>query len=184
MRVIAGVAKGQKLQIKNGQAVRPTSDKVKGAVFNMLAPHIPECHFLDLFAGSGAVGIEAWSRGASRVVFVEKDRRVFAQLRANLERVGFPQAECIMADYQAAMHRLQGAQFDIIFVDPPYLAGFYQVVLALVDQLQLLHPEGWLCLEHPKRWQMPPGHPFAIHQHKEYGDTGITILKRTKVMPR
>jgi 16S rRNA (guanine966-N2)-methyltransferase len=178
MRVIAGRAKGHKLLLKDSLAVRPTSDKVKGAVFNMLAPFIPGCSFLDLFAGSGAMGIEAWSRGAARVVFVEKDRRVYAQLRANLERVGFLQAECLQADYQAALHRLQGESFDVIFIDPPYLAGYYQPALDLIEKLQLLTQGGWLCLEHPRSWQLPDNHHFVTHQHKYYGDTAITILRR------
>jgi len=178
MRVIAGSAKGRRLQMRDGLPVRPTGDKVKGAVFNMLAPLIPEGHFLDLFAGSGAMGIEAWSRGAARVVFVEKDRRVFAELQANLRTVGFAAAVCLQADYAVALERLRGEPFDVIFIDPPYQSGFYLPALTLIALEGLLTARGVVCLEHLRDWQLPPSEHWHILQQKTYGDTAITILKR------
>ncbi len=164
--------------MKDGLPVRPTGDKVKGAVFNILAPLIPEGHFLDLFAGSGAMGIEAWSRGAASVVFVEKDRRVFAELQANLRTVGFTTAVCLQADYAVALERLRGEPFDVIFIDPPYQSGLYLSALARIAEEGLLTERGVVCLEHLRDYALPPDELWHILQQKTYGDTAITILKR------
>lgn len=178
MRVIAGIAKGRKLQMKASLPVRPTGDKVKGAVFSMLAPLIPDGRFLDLFAGSGAMGIEAWSRGAARVVFVEQDRRVYSELQANLRSVGFDGANCLQADFAVALERLRGEQFDVIFVDPPYRAGFYLPVMERVASGQLLSDVGVLCLEHPREWRVAESGGWQMRRQKTYGDTVITILSQ------
>ena len=178
MRVISGEAKGRKLKMKESLPVRPTSDKVKGAVFNILADLMPDCCFLDLFAGSGAIGIEAWSRGAGEVVFVERDSRVFDLLQENLRSVGFVTAKSSLADFSVAISRMSGQQFDIIYADPPYQAGLYSEIMEKVAAHHLLTADGVLCLEHPKTLEHSHGSGWQVLQQKTYGDTKITFCRQ------
>lgn len=176
MRVIAGKAKGRKLRAPAGDSVRPTSDKVKGAVFNVLAQYGPIDSFLDLFAGSGAMGIEAWSRGATRVVFVEKDRKAYQSLQSNLQTVGFGEAVTLPMDWQGALRRLVGEKFAVIYADPPYAAEFYPSILTSVRELGVLSPRGLLCLEHPKHLELQLGDDWSLLKTKHYGETAVTFL--------
>lgn len=176
MRVIAGKAKGRKLKAPKGDSVRPTSDKVKGAVFSMLAQYAPLGNFLDLFAGSGAMGIEAWSRGATGVVFVEKDRKAFEVLRSNLQTVGFSEAALICADWQVGLRRLAGEQFAFIYVDPPFFADLYPAVLASLRELEMLSHNGILCLEHSKRQLLSYDDSWSLLKTRHYGETAVTFL--------
>lgn len=176
MRVIAGKAKGRKLIAPKGFSVRPTSDKVKGAVFNMLAQYGPLDSFLDLFAGSGAMGIEAWSRGATRVVFVEKDRGAQRALQNNLQAVGLTDATVLHVDWQAALRRLAGETFTVIYADPPFLAGLYPLILEAVWEHRALGPQGILCLEHPQRLELVYGDEWNLLKTRRYGETAVTFL--------
>ncbi len=177
MRVIAGKAKGRKLKMRDELPVRPTSDKVKGAVFNILGGYVPDGAFLDLFAGSGSIGIEAWSRGAAKVVFAEKDRRVMRLLKDNLQMVGFLDAECINADFRQSLRSLQGRYFDVIFIDPPYQAGYYDTVLQEILSGRLATKDTVVCLEHPSTLELQVSAAWRIMQCKTYGDTALTFLK-------
>lgn len=176
MRVIAGKAKGRKLKAPKGDSVRPTSDKVKGAVFSMLAQYAPLETFLDLFAGSGAMGIEAWSRGVARVAFVEKDRKAFEALRSNLETVGLSDATAICADWQVGLRRLASETFNIIYVDPPFFADLYPAVLASIKDLAMLSHNGVLCLEHSQRQPLSYDDAWSLLKTRNYGETAVTFL--------
>ncbi len=178
MRVIAGRAKGRKLKMRDDLPIRPTSDKVKGAVFNTLAPWLLDSSFLDLFAGSGAMGIEAWSRGASSVTFVEKNRRSFQLLRQNLQLVGFETAECLLSDFRQAAQRLEGRRFDLIYADPPYEAQLYAEILEVVVRHSLLSEDGRLCVEHPRTLSLELTPDWLEHATKTYGDTRVSYLMR------
>ncbi len=124
MRVIAGTARSLPLKTIEGLDTRPTTDRVKETLFNMLNPQLPGCRFLDLFAGSGAIGIEALSRGASHAVFVENSEKAIACIRHNLAFTHLDgQGEIMMGDVLTAIGRLDRQEtqpFDIIFMDPPY----------------------------------------------------------------
>ena len=123
MRVIAGSAKGRRLEMPPTAGVRPTSDRARETLFNVLGADVAEARVLDAFAGSGAVGIEALSRGARAVTFVERSRRVAAVLRDNVDACGFTlRASVLGADWHAALRRLgkDVAAFDLAFFDPPY----------------------------------------------------------------
>lgn len=176
MRVIAGKAKGRKLKAPAGNDVRPTSDKVKGAVFSVLAHLGPLDSFLDLFAGSGAMGIEAWSRGAARVVFVEKDRKAYQALQGNLQTVGLGEAVTLPVDWQSALRHLAGETFAVIYADPPFAADLYPSILASIVERGVLSPQGLLCLEHPKRMQLLPGDDLNLLKTKHYGEIAVTFL--------
>lgn len=133
MRVIAGKARRILLDTPEGLATRPTTDRIKETLFNMINRELPDAVFLDLFAGSGAIGIEALSRGCRRAVFVEQDKKAVFCIEANLKRTGLSaDAEVFKADVAGALSRLaaKGEAFDIIFMDPPYRMGFAREVLA------------------------------------------------------
>ncbi|MBE3573664.1 MAG: 16S rRNA (guanine(966)-N(2))-methyltransferase RsmD, partial [Moorella humiferrea] len=121
LRIIAGQARGQRLRTPKGSGTRPTSERVREALFNILGPRVIEALFLDLFAGSGAVGLEALSRGAKEAFFIEHDRRALSCLKANLQATGFNDRAHILAmDVRRALAELRRRDlvFDLIFVDP------------------------------------------------------------------
>src|SRR5262245_47920820 len=132
MRVIAGIHKGRRLKTLEGMHVRPTSDRMRETVFNILAPRIEDARFADVCAGSGAVGIEALSRGASRVSFVEHSRKAAAIISENLRHCGIRKDyQFVFRDAFAAMKYFakESQQFDIIYFDPPYDSEIYSPVL-------------------------------------------------------
>src|SRR5574342_1279621 len=128
MRVIGGIHGGRRLRTVSGLSVRPTSDRLRETLFNVLAPRIAGSRFLDICAGSGAVGIEALSRGASRATFIERSRRSCAVIEANLNSLDIAdQASLINRDALTALKRLEreASEFDLAFFDPPYASGIY-----------------------------------------------------------
>ena len=157
MRVIAGDFKGRTLQAPTWEGLRPTSDRLRETLFNVVAPTIRGARVLDGYAGTGAVGIEALSRGASEVVFVERDRRAVAWIEANLARCGVRARHAIIrSDLAAATGMARVTPFDLVFLDPPYgRAGLDDAlrageVLAAGDTL--------LIIEHARRDEAPASH--------------------------
>lgn len=179
MRVIGGKAKGRRLKALKGLNIRPTSDKVKESVFNIIGDMIDGAAFLDLCAGTGNVGIEAASRGAGEVVFVENNLRAVKLIRENL-------LLCNLGDYgdvifSDAISFLKAAerQFDIIFFDPPYLSGLLQDAVAVFEKKEMLNPDGILIAEHQSRTTLPEkiGGMVLLRRYK-YGDTTLSLFKR------
>ena len=125
MRIIAGIAKGRRLRGPSGTGTRPMTDKVREAVFSSLGPKVGDSRVLDLFAGSGSLGLEALSRGAVKAVFVERDGAALAALRHNVEAVGLG-GEIVSADVAAYLGRVV-EEFDLVFVDPPYALSLASV---------------------------------------------------------
>ncbi|MGQ9898288.1 MAG: 16S rRNA (guanine(966)-N(2))-methyltransferase RsmD [Acidobacteriota bacterium] len=151
MRVIAGIHKGKRLRSELGLRVRPTSDRLRETLFNILAPRIGDATFLDLCAGSGAVGIEALSRGAVRATFVEYSRRALVALVENLAQCGIgDEAEIIQRDAVSAVKQFIqiGRQFDFVFCDPPYASPLYNPLFELLGSWPLLNEDGWFIVEH------------------------------------
>ncbi|MFM5463613.1 16S rRNA (guanine(966)-N(2))-methyltransferase RsmD [Aeromonas simiae] len=138
VRIISGQWRGRKLPVRDVEGLRPTTDRVKETIFNWLAPHIRDTRCLDLFAGSGGLGLEALSRYASQVTMIERDRGAAQQLRANLALLGSSAAEVIETD---ALSWLQGPArpFDLVFLDPPFRQEL------LLSACQLLEQGGWLA---------------------------------------
>lgn len=136
MRVIAGTRKSLPLKTVPGMNTRPTTDRIKETLFNMLQPYLPGCRFLDLFAGSGAIGIEALSRGAADAVFVEQNRRAAECIRENLSFTRLAeQAQVLQTDARAAVELLGGqGPFGCIFMDPPYDRNLEKEVLVLLSE--------------------------------------------------
>lgn len=150
MQVIAGKARRLLLATVPGLETRPTTDRIKETLFNILMPEIPGCRFLDLFAGSGAIGIEALSRGAEEAVFADNSRRACACIRQNLEHTKLKdQATVLETDAVAAIRRLSagGKKFDIVFLDPPYDADLEFVTLKALTASNLLTDESLIIVE-------------------------------------
>lgn len=176
MRVVAGRYGGRRLAAPKGDLTRPTADRVREAVFSALGP-LGEARVLDLFAGTGALGIEALSRGAASAVFVERDRLALTVLRQNLRslEIEFAAADVRPGDYAAALRtaRARGEQYDLVFLDPPY-----RLAAALGDELTaglagLLAPDGRVVAEMDRRAPLMLDLPLTLD--RRYGDTQIRI---------
>ncbi|MBP2019261.1 16S rRNA (guanine(966)-N(2))-methyltransferase RsmD [Symbiobacterium terraclitae] len=181
MRVITGSAKGRPLKTLKGRDIRPTSDRVKGTLFNIIGPRVVDSRFLDLFAGSGAVGIEALSRGAERCVFVELQTAHLRLVEANLQATGLrDRAELLRRDARAALVDLgnRGRKFDLIFVDPPYGQGLVPEALAGIDAHGLLAEDGWVICEHHGKDPVPAA-AGGLHKFREVviGETVLSIFR-------
>jgi 16S rRNA (guanine966-N2)-methyltransferase len=180
--VIAGVAKGRRLVAPKGDRTRPTSDRVKESWFSTLQPLLGGAHVLDLYAGSGALGLEALSRGAAAVTFVEKDRRALDALRTNLAAVDLPGATVVGRDVQAALaEALLDAPFDVVVADPPYRADEAEVTAVLATLVRHLAPGAVVTLERGRR-EPVPAWPAELSPDdpRRYGDT---TLHRARLVP-
>ena len=149
MRVIAGSARRLNLVTPKGNDTRPTSDKIKETLFNILAPELYGVTFLDVFAGSGAIGIEALSRGAKSCVFIEKDKAALSCIRKNLETTHFTDvSEVYSQDAVAALHNLGPKRyFDIVFMDPPYKLGLERSVLTFLAGSKMVDGNSLIIVE-------------------------------------
>mgnify|MGYP001501609544 CR=1 FL=1 len=181
MRVITGSAKGRPLKTVKNRAVRPTSDRVKESLFNIIGPRVVDADFLDLFAGSGAVGIEALSRGARACVFVELQTAHLNVVADNLKTTGLAgRAELIRRDARAALADLghRGRRFDFIFVDPPYGQDLVPEVLALIGAHGVLAEGGWVICEHHAKDPVPAA-AGGQHRFREvvFGETMLSIYR-------
>lgn len=181
MRIIGGEARGRPVRLPGGCRIRPTADRVKKSLFDILQPLTGES-FLDLYAGSGNVGLEALSRGAGFVFFVEKDIRLAGSIRSSLDLFGYGRrAEVIARDAQRGIEGLvqRGERVDLLFADPPYDEGFVSKTLQWLEKGDLLKPGGLVVMQHSAR-EMPEGSEIgrltAIDQ-RSYGDTMITFFK-------
>ncbi|MGG4553757.1 16S rRNA (guanine(966)-N(2))-methyltransferase RsmD [Paenibacillus sp. FSL W8-0186] len=179
MRVISGSAKGRPLKAVPGMGTRPTTDKVKEALFSMIGPYFEGGTVLDLFAGTGGLGIEALSRGMDRAIFVDLDYKSVETVKANLKAAGFAeQAEVYKNDAERALKTLakRGASFDLVFLDPPYRLKHGDKLMERMDELNLLEDQAILVLEYESSFEYQDhfGH-FRTIRKTDYGETGITI---------
>lgn len=148
MRVISGTAKGTKLESIESLATRPTLDRVKESLFSILQPYVQEAKVLDLFAGSGALGIEALSRGANFCVFCEKSREATRKIKNNVAKTHFEQKALIMQkDYKQCIQEMKGETFDIVFIDPPYRFDIAVEAVQRIIEEELLSPRGRIVIE-------------------------------------
>jgi 16S rRNA (guanine(966)-N(2))-methyltransferase RsmD len=153
MRIIAGQSKGRRLQGPKAAGLRPTSDSLRETLFNVLGPSVESARVLDGFAGTGAVGLEALSRGASHATFVERDPRALVALDANVRLCGAEDACAIIRDDFSRVNVLARGAFDLVFLDPPYEGVNLE---AVVDRAApLVAPGGRLVLEHSRRRESP-----------------------------
>jgi len=179
MRVIAGQAKGARLR-SPGSRVRPTTELVRGAIFSILQSIVGEdWQAIDLYAGSGALGIEALSRGASRVDFVERNAKSCQTIRDNLKRTGLTsQATVYCCSVNRALSII-AKPYDVIFLDPPYSDMSLDDVLGGLFESRLVAQDSTVVVQHSTRQQLPPGYgPFHLAKSRSYGDTRLSFYRQ------
>ncbi len=178
MRIISGMRKGLKLKSPEGMNTRPTTDRVKESIFNLLQFCLPCTSVLDLFAGSGALGIEALSRRSSHVVFVDQSKQSIALVRDNLSAAQFQENATVLCT--DALSYLKGCSksFDLIFLDPPYNKGLLHPVLQVIAERDLLMEGGIIVVESEENGETVGNSPFSVRRIAKYGKTVITLLQR------
>ncbi len=180
MRIISGSARGRSIEAPQGADTRPTLDKVREAVFGAIQFDVPGSTVLDLFAGSGAMGLEALSRQASFVTFNDALRKSCSVIARNIKTLGFEtNCELLALDYIAALDTLslKGRSYDIVFIDPPYGAELADKAVARILELGLLNQNGRIIVEHDIK--TPPSTPVDCSAKvKRYGKTGVTTIQK------
>jgi len=184
MRIISGKAKGRRLKapkLSKGRRLRPLTDRAKEALFNILGSKVVDANFLDLFAGTGAVGIEALSRGARVAFFVERDRKTVETIRENLKTADlYEAAEIYGLDVRRAIKLLnsKGAKFDIIFMGAPYDSPLLEESLKRLSETSLLRPEGVVIAEHRNKQVLAENfNNLSKFRDARYGDTILSFYR-------
>ena len=179
MRVIAGTARGIPLKTPAGQDTRPTADRVKEALFSILHFEIPGAVVLDLFGGTGQLGIEALSRGAKRAVFVDHSQLVCKLIRDNLQKTSFTEKATVQcSDYMAFLRNCK-EKFDVILLDPPYAEDFLENSLKTITEIDILQSGGIIATERPLGkviLDQIPG--YSRSKDYKYGNTVITLFRK------
>ena len=162
----------------DGDLTRPTSDKVKESVFNILSSMgKTEGRVLDLFAGSGSLGLEALSRGASDAVFVDKNPKAVAVIKKNILLTGAT-ARVYNTDWKVAVRKSEGSKFDMIFIDPPYVLGIEEEIIKEIENKQLLSEDGIMIIEHDSANNFSYDENKYVSDRREYRGTTITFLRK------
>ncbi len=179
MRVISGIAKGVNLKTPDGLATRPTTDRVKEAMFSIIQFDLPGAKVLDLFGGTGQLGIEALSRGAQSAVFVDASEVSCKLIKENLKRTKMEaSASVIRSDYEAFLKRCK-EKYDIILLDPPYIEVFLENSLKLITEIDILQTNGIMVTERPLEKELPWNFPgFSRSRDYKYGKTLLTIYRK------
>ena len=178
MRVITGIAGGRKLKSPEGESVRPTTDHVKQAMFNILQFDLEGRRILDLFGGTGQLGIEALSRGAREAVFTDSSRTSIQLIRENLKRCGL-EGKVLQTD--ALSYLARGEKFDVIFIDPPYDGGLYQAVLERINAVDNLTEGGIIVCEARAGTVLPElAPPYRKLREKRYGNVKICLYSKNE----
>ncbi len=184
LRVISGIAKGHKLKTLKGDNTRPTSDRVKESLFNIIAPFIEGATVLDLFSGSGSLGIEALSRGAKKAILVDKSVESVDIIRENLNNTKLNDfAKVLNNEYKQAINLLvsHNEKFDLIFLDPPYNKGIVDDSIILLQQNELFLSGAIIVCETQVDEKLPDVEGFLEKRdERKYGDTKLTFYKYTK----
>lgn len=181
MRIITGLAKGKKLLTPQGMLTRPTTDRIKESIFNIVQFDIEGRRVLDMFCGSGQMGLEALSRGALSCTFVDINRSARAAVDANIESVGFiQQCKVSGADALSFVKKYQGAPFDLIFLDPPYDTQLLEQTVSAICTFDILSVGGIIVCEGTRESTIsPPDAPYEIAKEYNYGKTKITTVVKT-----
>lgn len=178
IRVIAGTAKGRRLETPSWTGLRPTSDRLRESLFNILAPRVSGARVTDGYAGTGALGIEALSRGAAHVTFIENDPRALRLIAANLERAGMKSAgnacTIVRAGFVDMAASYAGVPFDLVLLDPPYDDSGLAAALGAAERI--VSDDGLVVLEHATR-VAPPGTPFRT---VKAGDSSLSFYNRQR----
>jgi 16S rRNA (guanine(966)-N(2))-methyltransferase RsmD len=185
MRVISGIAKGVSFFSPRGTKTRPTSDFVKESLFNIIRDDVRGARFLDLFAGTGAIGIEALSRGASAVAFVDISQKCVDLVLRNLEKTRLGAAATVIkGDALLVLKKLEGQKYDVIFLDPPYFVDFVPFVVKVLHEIcarDILEDSGYIILEMSKATVMPEIDGLDIFDVREYSGTRLVFMEKADV---
>jgi 16S rRNA (guanine(966)-N(2))-methyltransferase RsmD len=186
MRVIGGAARGRRLKVPKGKAVRPTAARVKESLFNILPRDFSGVRVLDLFAGSGNVSIEALSRGAEKTILIDESARSAAVIRDNLRRLGLTErAEVWTVPVIRGLKKLAkaGQRFEMIFLDPPYNRGWVEASLKALARCDLLSESGTVVAEHSLHETVMPRYGnLVLNDQRRYGDTLLSFFKRDLIL--
>ena len=179
MRVITGSARGRRLKELEGMETRPTTDRVKEGMFSALQFEIEGRKVLDLFAGTGQLGIECLSRGAASAVFVDRRADAVKLIKENLKVTELQdRARVVSGDSMEFLKSLRET-FDIILLDPPYAAGLLEPAIAHIARFDILAPHGIIVAEHPAEKTLPAlSAPYRVHRTYRYGKIGLTLYRR------
>ncbi len=188
IRIIGGTHRGRRLAFPDAAGLRPTPDRVRETLFNWLMPHLPGARCLDLFAGSGALGLEAVSRGAREVVLVDANPAVVKSLQENLRLLGETErARVIRSDALAFLRKETDAPFDIVFLDPPYATDLLPEAVRLLEAGGWLADPAWIYIETPVargRAALPPlPANWSLQREKQAGQVGYHLLRRVSPAP-
>ena len=181
MRVVAGSARGITLETIEGLATRPTTDRVKEALFSMLHNELYDSEVLDLFSGSGALGIEAASRGARKVVLVENSKKCIEVIKKNVQKTKLnDKIEMVERDVDTFMKNIDSDQaFDFILMDPPYLKGFIEPLLEQIETKALIKESGKIIIEHDMKDVLQENYgTLYLDKKKKYGKTAVSVYRR------
>lgn len=177
LRIIGGQWRGRKLPIPELEGLRPTGDRLRETLFNWLMPHLPGARCLDLFAGSGALGLEALSRGAATVTMVELQRKAAAQLRANCTTLGATNANVIEANALVWLASYHGPRFDVVFVDPPFAADLWQQVMRALND-KVATGRALIYVETPRDTPLAVPEDWQLSKHKAMGGVSAHLYSR------
>ncbi len=178
MRVISGTARGRRLKELQGMETRPTTDRVKEALFNIVQFELPGRQVLDLFAGTGQLGIEALSRGAARCTFVDQRRDAAALVRENLKLTGLSQQARVVQGDSIFFLMSCREKFDVIFLDPPYLTGALEKAMETVSAFDILREHGIMVCESPLEQELPAlAAPYERGKEYRYGKIKLTVYR-------
>ncbi len=181
MRVISGTARGLKLLSPKDNSIRPTTDRIKESLFNILAPYLQDISFLDLFSGSGAIGIEALSRGAKNAVFIDSSNESYKIINQNLQKAKFLQKAIVYNEKcNTALKKLSAlnSRFDIIFMDPPYNKDLTRQTLITILENDLLNNNSFIICEQHIKEQIPEVFGLYNYKTKNYKITKMTFFKK------
>ncbi|RDY24864.1 16S rRNA (guanine(966)-N(2))-methyltransferase RsmD [Romboutsia maritimum] len=181
MRVISGRVRGLKLDTPKNEDVRPTTDRVKESLFNIINSYIMDSNILDLFAGTGSLGIECISRGAQKCVFVDVSKESISIIKSNIRKARAERESIVInSDFKDAINKLtiQNEKFDVIFMDPPYYKNMFVQALENIDKSNLLNEEGIIVVEHDSNDEFPENiGRLEKSRDKKYGNTTLTFYK-------
>lgn len=178
VRVISGSARGLKLNTPGDDRVRPTTDRVKESMFNIVQDWVYDSQVLDLFAGSGALGIEALSRGASQAVFCDNSLDSIKIIKSNIEKARVAdRSQIVIGDFKRCLRDMgqKNQSFDMIFVDPPYYKGLFEEVLDAIRACKILKKDGIVIVEHDAKRPIGQVEGLEVYKEKKYGITMLTF---------
>ncbi|MGC8977016.1 MAG: 16S rRNA (guanine(966)-N(2))-methyltransferase RsmD [Candidatus Ratteibacteria bacterium] len=183
MKIISGIYKGRKIKFIKDKEIRPTKDIVREAIFDSLRGWIVNKKVIEMFAGSGILGIEAISHGAKKVIFIEKDKRGIKVIKENIENLGIEKyCEIIKGDCEYEIEKIANLKYDLIITDPPYDFPISKLerIMEKIIKLNILRKKGIMVIEHEMKKEIPVVEGYQVIKSKKYGRTKLTYLRRVK----